>query len=271
MPFSSQITSEDITQTVDRISAGCPIYGAVASNDLATPVSGVFANGEIHHDRLLLVLLAGHLRPLFSTAQAQLALPLNRAVVTHSEGNVVYRVGEYTFLEFMAKNGLVTEASHMLESSLASYASSPVLTYEKGAHRSQWVIRHIVNVDYATGAVTFTGKMPQGFEIAISVLRREDVIATNKACFEEMANKIAQNNTDKYQYSTLFVAACGGRYLIMSGDTSAEGACIASSPILSRLSACGFYAMGEISPRQTGEGPEMKNCAFNSAITLMAV
>ncbi len=268
-PFSPEITPDDLVLALDEFSGHCPIYGAVSSNDLEANISGVFVNGEFFPDRLLLNMLGGGIQPRFAVAHAEFGDPLSRVLITESRGNVIYKVGEDSFLQFMKKNGLVTEPSHVLESFIATYTSSPVLVYEKGS--SQYKIRNIIHIDYETGAVTFTGDMPEGMEVGIAVLRREHVMESSRRCFTEFIKKIEANTSENYRYSTLFSTACGGRYLLMSGDTSTEGSYITNSPELRDMAACGFYAMGEICPVSIDENGKAVNQAHHSSITLMAI
>ncbi len=270
-PFSTEITSDITTRILDDASGHCPIYGAVSSADLSSNISGIFVNGEFYTDRILINMLGGGIQPRFAVAQVKLPTAHKRVVITKASGNVVYNVGEDTFLRFMEKNGLVVEPSYVLESFIATYTSSPVIIYCKENGEEVEKIRNIIHIDYETGAVGFTGEMPEGCELTIAVLRREDVVASSKACFEDMIAKIEQNTSDQYRYSTLFASSCGGRYLIMTGDTSMEGDYITNNPALRDLASCGFYAMGEICPLSVDENGKADNRAYHSSIVLMAL
>lgn len=268
-PFSLDVTPDDVVRVLDEVSGKCPIYGAVSSADLQSNVSGVFVNGVFYGDRLLINMLGGGIRPLFAVGRARLVVPHKRATIAESKGNVVRRVGEETFLAFMERNGLIIEPSYVLESFIASYTSSPVLVFDQN-HPSGGRVLNIIHIDYDTGSVTLTGAAPRGSEVAICVLKREDVVASSIACFEEMVRKIEENTTEAYRYSTLFSTSCGGRYLLMSGDTSVEGDFITNSPAMKTLASCGFYAMGEICPTAVEDGVA-ENEAHHSSIALMAL
>ncbi len=270
-PFGTEITADYTAEVLDRVSDRCPIYGAVSSADLATNISGIFVNGVFYTDRILINMLGGGVQPRFAVAEVKLSAAPRKVVITRADGAVVYQVGEDTFLEFMKKNGLIIEPSYVLESVLATYTSNPVIVYKQQQGKVTEKIRNIVHIDYETGAVTFTGEMPEGSELSIAILKREDVVKSSKACFEDMIAKIEANTSDSYRYSTLFSTSCGGRYLIMTGDTSMEGDYITNHPVLRDLASCGFYAMGEICPLSVDENGKAHNCAHHSSITLMAL
>lgn len=270
-PFSASLTAEYLTSVISDASGHCPIYGAVSSADLATDVSGVFVNGEFYEDRLLLNLLGGGIRPLFAVANAEIPLPQRATFIKEAEGNVVRRVGDMTFLEFMEKNGLVASPSYVLDSFIATYASSPVFVYEQGNFEGTKKVRNIIDINYESGAVTFTGDMPEGSGLAIGLLTRDEIMRSSVACFEEMIGKIEAGTSEQYRYSTLFSTSFGGRYLVMSGDTSVEGDFITHNPALKDLASCGFYAMGEICPVSVDENGRAENRAHHSSITLMAL
>ncbi len=270
-PFSTEVTADVTVRIMDEASGHCPVYGAVSSADLSTNISGIFVNGEFFTDRILINMLGGGVQPRFAVTQVKLPTTGKHVVITKSEGNTVFNVGEDTFLQFMKRNGLIIEPNYVLESFIATYTSSPVIIFSEENGKPIEKVRHIVDIDYQTGAVTFTGEMPQGSELVISVLRREDVIKTSTVCFEEMIRKIEQNTSDQYRYSTLFSTSCGGRYLIMTGDTSVEGNYITNHPALRNLSSCGFYAMGEICPVSVDANGVADNQAHHASITLMAL
>ncbi len=270
-PFSTEITSDITTKILDDASGHCPIYGAVSSADLSSNVSGIFVNGEFYTDRLLINMLGGGIQPRFAVAEVKLPANNKKVVITQSSGNVVHKVGEDTFLRFMEKNGLIIEPSYVLESFIASYTSSPVIVYYKENGEVLEKIRNIIHIDYETGAVGFSGEMPEGCELTIAVLKREEVIRSSKACFEDIIAKIEANTSEQYRYSTLFSSSCGGRYLIMTGDTSMEGDYITNHPALRDLASCGFYAMGEICPATIDENGKAVNRAYHSSIVLMAL
>ncbi len=270
-PFSTDITADFTTEVLDRVSDHCPVYGAVSSADLSTNISGIFVNGEFYTDRILINMLGGGIQPRFAVAEVDLPISNKKVVITKSDKNVVYKVGEDTFLEFMEKSGLIIEPSYVLESFIATYTSSPVIVYMKENGKMAGKIRNIIHIDYDTGAVALTGEMPEGCELTIAVLKREDVIKSSKAGFEDLIAKIEANTSDMYRYSTLFSTACGGRYLIMTGDTTLDGDYITNNPALKDLASCGFYAMGEICPTSVDENGKAENCAHHSSIALMAL
>ncbi len=269
-PYSLDITPDCTTEVLDEISGHCPVYGAVSSNDLETNESGVFVNGVMYTDRLLINLLGGGIRPLFACAMPGFDMPENHVVITKAQRHIVHKVGEETFLDYMRKSGLAVTENQELASFIAIYASSPVVVYEKGRFAETKKLRNIIDIDFATGAVTFSGEMPEGYELGICVLRREEIEQSSAACFEEMARKIEANTTENYRYSTLFSTVCGGRYLVMASDTSVDGEFLTQTPVLKDLASCGFYAMGEICPVPTGDG-KIENRSLHSSITLMAL
>lgn len=270
-PFSTEITADTTTRILDEASNHCPIYGAVSSADLSTPVSGIFVNGEFYPDRILIHMLGGEIRPQFAIAQVKLPASEKRVVITQARGNMVYRVGEDTFLQFMAKNGLIIEPSHVLDSFIASYTHSPVIVYGVENGRAVEWVRHIVDIDYENDAVVFSGEMPEGREAAIAVISREDVIRSTRECLAEMIAKTEVNAADRNSYNALFVTSCGSRYLIMTADASVEGNYITSHPAMCGLAMCGFYAMGEICPTAVDEHGKADNHAHHSSIALMAL
>ncbi len=269
-PYSTNLTPDNTTDILDRLSNHCPEYGAISSCDLESNISCVFFNGKAYHDRLLLVLLGGKIRPVFAAATAEVSIPPVKAVITEAEENVVRRVGEYTFLEFMKQNGLFSSPTEVLSSCIATYASSPIITFSRNTFDSQPKLRHIVHIDYETGAVAFTGRMSEGHAIAICVLTSDQVRKSAQTCFIDLQQKMQKNVDDGYTYSLLLATSCGSRYLVLSGDTTIESSFIKNSELLNPLAACGFYAMGEICPIGCADGIAL-NRSLHSSLTLMAL
>ena len=267
--YSAEITPDLTTDILDRESNHCPQYGAISFSDWDTGISEIFIGGKAYENRLVILLLGGKLRPVFASEIAQIKQLQARAVITEAQNNTVYKVGEHTMLDLMKKNGLTATAEEVVNNCAMTYTANPVLTYPKGKPEER-ELRNVLDVDFETGAVTFTGSMTKGHELVICALTMDAIRRSSMECFENLTARILENQKDGYAYSTLFAIVCGGRYLVMAGDPGTDVTGIRQNAVLHELTLCGFYAMGEICPDIPADGTVL-NRALHSSITLLAL
>lgn len=269
MPFLPALTMEDVVTGLEMRAGQVPIYGAVASSDYETNLSGTFVNGQCYTDRVLVQLLGGGIQPLFAAETVPIDPYLKTGRVTRAEGNLIHQVDGLPFVDFMRKHGLKVKSSGEIENPIAIYSSSPVIIKNSSTQQT-YRLAAICDLHYDTGSAVLGAKVAEGDEVAIHILRKADVLAAAKTCVNRLMAKIEVAEAQSpYRYSTMFCTSCGGRFMVLLGDTSLEGDYTKTHPVARPLAICGFYAMGEICPVE--EEGRLVNMAHNFSMTLMAL
>lgn len=253
---------------LSEASGGLPVFGGLPS---ATPAgrNQVFAEGEAYEDRLVLLLVGGAARPLFSIRNVLSNISEVKRTVTKSRGNVIERVGETTMVEYMKSFGLRVKFEEGEDTTL-SFVSNPLLvegtdTGDDGVP----VVRAIHALDLKTGAVTAIGRVAEGSVVSIGQLYREDIEKSAMLCLEDLLRQMRENEADGYRYGTILCVSCAGRFLILLPDSGQEGKLLARE-IGGRYTLSGMYGYGELCPTSIRNGVA-GNKAHNLSITMCAL
>ena len=105
LPFSGDIYPDMLSQATD----GVPVIGGVASDDYDFTRARVFLSGKEYRDSLILVGVWGNIKPIFSIKHVTSRFAERIRRITDAEGNLVRKVGEETFIEYLENFGLKTD------------------------------------------------------------------------------------------------------------------------------------------------------------------
>jgi hypothetical protein len=152
--------------------------------------------------------------------------------ITKSEGNTLFQLDHKSALE-LYKRYLGDEADKLPGSALFY-----PLQVSNPANPEQTVVRTILGIDEATGAMTFAGDMPEGWTAQLMFGEVDGLIAGAGE-----AGKAARGANSN---SFAMLVSCIGRRLLLGQRATEEVRAVVDA--LDGIAHAGFYSYGEISP-----------------------
>ncbi|MDR2176272.1 MAG: FIST C-terminal domain-containing protein [Synergistaceae bacterium] len=268
-PFIDIAPLDDYVDTLSKVSGDIPIFGGLPSSNIADGDILVYAGGRVCTDRAAIVLVGGNVRPVFSVQSILSTFSEQKRTITKAEKNVVYRVGDMTFVDYLKSVDLPADEL-IAQGDLAVYVSTPLKVY---LHKDDCddgipIARTIQKLNPADGSGLLFGAISEKSVISIATMKRQDIQDSCKMAVSEILEKINAAGED-YAYTTLFCVSCGGRYMVMADDKDIEGDIITGS-LPKNLTLSGFYAYGEICPTAV-RGGKAVNRVHNESIVMCAL
>lgn len=218
-----------------RLGSGCPVFGGVAGT-LVTDNTEVyqFCNREVVRDGLPLLLWSGPVRYDFAIANSW--RPLGKKVeVTRTEGGrLVHAIDGVSAVDFYR--------------SYLGYHETPagefvLAVYEPGA-RDFYIVSPVEYYD--SGAIRFSGIIPEGSKVQLTEAIREDLIADTRSTAERL------NAADRdWRPAFALTFSCGFRKEVL-GTSAQEELNVLRDVFPPGLPVMGFYSFGEIAPLAAG-------------------
>ncbi len=259
-----EMSGGNLLAALNAATDGLPIYGSTASDNLTFDGYRVFCNERVVKNGMVLALIAGNVSPRFVRVNSVERTASFSYEITSSKGNVVYRLGDISFVDALKKEHMVAEQENVM----STYILSPfVVTVGKGSGDRVEVARVLSTLDLEAGSGTFLGEMPEGATIGIGLINRDDVCRTVEKAFMQIFRELAQEEND---YSTLLCTSCCARFLALMNNPSVE-----AETYLDRLpeglSLMGLYAYGECCPVQGKKNGQHYNMFHNFSFTILAL
>jgi len=255
MPFSG----DKYTGILSKELGNVPIMGGVASDDYDFERARVFLSGEEYRDSLILVGVWGNVKPVFSIRHVTSRFAERIRRITEADDNIVYKVGDETFVQYLEGFGLKTDVSDPV----LAFTSYPMMLTSGEAAGEVPLMRHISSLDHADGSGAFFGDVPVGTMANICLINKDDIVA---ACRDSMNALLEEaGKQPDYHYTTVLCISCCGRAMILGADSDAEGR-VLSELLPAGLSLTGAYCLGEICPTLYKEGKTV-NRFHNCSIT----
>ena len=267
--YNLNITLDEYPEALDKVSGGVPIFGGLPAANPPYGVNQILADGKVYTDRAAFVLIGGNIQPIFTVQNVLSNTTEQKRPVTHSERNVIYRVGDVSFVDYLRQFGLPVEKIAS-EPNTTAFVTNPLLVEMPRDDNDDGVpfVRTLHSLDLQEGSGTAIGKIPQGAMISIAVMKRKDVELSTRQAIRNIAKQIEARRGNGYEYSTILGVSCIGRYMIMANDPGVEGRVIAEeTPPSIHLSS--FYGYGEMGPTSVRNGRAV-NRAHNESIVLCA-
>ncbi len=267
-PYTLDAPLDKFTNTFNRIAGGVPVIGGIPSNNENGDINGVIHDGNVYPTRLALLCISGNLNPVWSVRRVTGSSVERKRKVTSAEGNVVHRVGDQKFADYMMDLGFTAE---MLTqgNTTTMFVSNPLLLEQAGPDGEVFsFVRTLHKVDPVEGSGTAVGYIPEGATLSICSLEKSDIEQAAVLGMRELNEKIAANSGPDYQYNTVLAVSCIGRYLLMLPTSDVEAKQILSN-LREGFTMGGFYSYGEIGPVPT-EGNAIKSFAYNESLVLCA-
>lgn len=266
-PYIADLTSENYVEVLDEVSGHVPVFGGVATDHYDLQHQKTFYNGAAYRGALQFLLISGNIKPVFAMEHYFGGGVDRKGIITQSSGNLVERVGDKTFKEFLSEMTPVPDD----ESVIYYFQSTPFIMelpdYEES---EQPVVRALCTIDHTTGAGGFLSKMPEGSRLSINVLQRENLSESCNGTLDRLVGRMKQN--PGYEYSLILISTCNARHLLMGDAKELEANIVADkfSEFGPEVCSMGFYAFGEMCPTiSSGEG-KAKNRFHNVSFAACA-
>lgn len=250
--------------------AGVPVFGGTVTDDLVESKSAVFANGQCFHNSMVLIAIAGDIKPVFAVGSQVSCMSEYGPVVTNSKGNVVYSVDNTSFCEYMSSLGVPPENRVNGLDAMLQYGPLPVQLRNKREEDDG--IREIRCISYTNvedGSVTFSSNLPEGTRVNVGILQKDDVVDSASGCIEYINKKVTQQSADGYKFSTMLYITCVARYFSLAGGENHEKKLL-SSKLNSQIPSIGYYGFAEIGPVYRKDGKGFTNRSHNASIIMCA-
>lgn len=268
-PYISDLTSENYMEVLEETSGGVPVFGGVATDHYDLQYQKTLLNGREFARGLVFILIAGNVRPVFSMQHRFGGKVEKKGVITKSKANLVERVGNQTFKEFVASMVPVPDNETVV---IYHFQSTPfIMELPDYEEEESPVVRVLCTIDHETGAGGFLSKMPEGSTIYQNILQREHLAESCDVSLSALREAMDKN--DDYEYSMVFITTCNARHLLMGDTKSMESDIVAKklADLPPEVNAMGFYGFGEICPTGKRADGTTKNRFHNISFAICAI
>jgi hypothetical protein len=256
-PYGMPFSGDKYPAVLSRLAPGVPVMGGVASDDYDYERARTFLSGHAYSDALVLIGFYGDVHPRFAIRHVTSRFAERIRRITAAEDNVVQKVGDETFVEYLAGFGLDTT----VPDPLLAFTSYPMMltTEDEGEVP---LMRHIGALDLESGTGSFLGDVPVGAAANICLINKEDVITAARQSMTALLDDCQKGEGS----SSIFCISCCGRAMILGADSDAEGEVLAEM-LPEGFALSGAYCLGEICPTLVEDG-KVINRFHNCSITL---
>ena len=267
-PYTFDIILDSFADGFNKAAAGVPVVGGIPSYNTDVKECASLAQGRLLTDKLCMLLITGNIKPVFTVSNIASSSPERKRRVTESDKNIILKVGDQTFVEYMEEMGISAQ-KFLSGDANVMYLSHPLLVenVNLGIDDKTTYVRALSGVDMERGAGITTGIIPEGVFVSVCTLTRSDintmVLAGMKAIKETLNAK-----ADAYRYSTMLAMSCTGRFLLML-PTGGDEADRILEELPGNIAMSGMYSSGELGPVPLKDGG-FTNLAFNESLVLCA-
>ena len=258
------VAGDDLVDVLNTVGKGAPVYGGTASDGFTFNGFRVFCNGDTTKNGQVIALVSGNVNPTFVCINSVENRASFSYEVTQSKSNLVYRLGNGTFLDALKRENMAVEKTDVL----GDYILSPfVVTIKQKDGDSVEVARNLSVLNQETGTGSFLGVIPEGSILNIGIINRADVQKSVDLAFDFIFKELKES---KYKYRTLLCNSCCARFLALASNTSAEAETYAGR-LSEEAALMGIYAYGEYCPVKGNKTGKEYNMFHNFTFTIMAL
>ena len=228
----------------------------------------LFLKGGAYDDRLAILLIAGNINPIFISDYSLLNVGGQKRTITKAKDNVIYALGDMTFIEYIKNIGISLHSSADKEKNMKFIPTPLLIESTRNGEKYQY-LRTIIGIDEKTGCGISIGSIEEGAVANVGFLRKSDITASFSTAIDNLIKKIKENE-EAYgcTYSTILCISCFSRYFVMSPNYHMEGDLAKEKLRCLGLNFTAFYFFGEISPRNFSG--YIRNTYNNGTICLCA-
>lgn len=247
-PYNIDIMMDWYTKSFNKLAPNIPVFGGIPSYRGEDDKCATLFNGNIYPDRLVLLAVTGNFRPFFVTQKISGSVVERKRKVTAAKFNTVYEVNGQPFTEYLRELGFSLEEMTKSNSKV-TFVANPLLLENVPieGHEDVSFVRGLHKVDLEEGSATSIGEIPEGAVLSVCSLRRDDIAEAAFHAMDEVKEQIAQRAEEGYEYNSIFMVSCVGRYIFMMPKNSMEADNLLSV-LPEGMTLGGFYSYGEIAP-----------------------
>ena len=270
-PYLLGIMLDIYPRELERVSGGLPVFGGLPAHDDMQGRTAIYCGDSATNDRMTLLLMSGNVKPVMTVKNSLGTLANLKRTVTEAKENVVYKVGDDSFVEFLRRFGLDVEKLANPAERTISFTTYPLLLENTGGENPDGipVVRTLHGVNLEEGTGTAIGEVPRGSVISVGILQPKDIEKSSYDSIRDLTEKMAASKAEGYEYSTVFAISCVARYYVMANKNMLE-ADILRQELPPGLSMSGYYSFGEICPTSVRSSKAM-NAAHNESLVLLAL
>jgi len=252
---------DDIVNALDKVGKKVKVFGALASDMFSFADFRVALNDRIVMNEQVFILVSGNVDPKILRVMSISGKANFSYEVTKSSANLVYRLGNGTFLEALKNSGLGSDN----ELVAGEYIQTPFITKLKMPDGSEVeALRNLARLDQKDGSGMFLGAIAEGTSLEIGLLNRDDVKSSVKQAFDEILAWLDKEGKD---CKTILCCSCSARFLALGNNGIVEGESY-KDRLPEGISLMGLYSYGEFSP--VGD-EEWCNVFHNSTFTILCI
>ncbi|MCD8140051.1 MAG: FIST C-terminal domain-containing protein [Planctomycetaceae bacterium] len=261
MPILPNLYADDYLDRLFELLGDVPVVGGMASDDFRSERTAAFGNDAAYKDRMVLVALSGDVRPAFGVG-CEFTNPSSFSpVVTEADGNLVRRVDDMLFSDYMNKLGFGPDATTDFPLSIRIRAAE---TDDDDYPRVSSIVA--MNDD---GSGTLSTNIEVGATISVGYVNQANIASSTQSAVDRLKASMSEIEKDGYRFDTLFVVSCVGRYYTMVEQPNVE-AHILDREMTPDLAGFGFYAFREVGPVPGADG-RLKNQRHGQSLVLCAI
>ena len=237
MPYVRDVSGYEVVAAMDKACNGIPMWGSITNNiDFSYETVETICNGDHLSAGVAMMFLNGPVEPKFIVSSLpERNIASNRAVITRSEGAVLWEVNDMPILEYLAHVGLVVTKDNI--------TTSPLMIYYDDAKEPVALGFYTMFED---GSVLTGGEMPEGTSCAVGSIDAQGIFESSEAGLKQILECEDRQAT--------LLLPCVTRYIMLAPDQEGE-----LRLIQEKLNASGRpymmgYSGGEICPMPGADG-----------------
>jgi len=234
------ITGEDVIAGIQKaLGDSFPVFGGMAGDQYRFKGTYQFCNDTVYTGAVPFRLVAGPV--LFSFGVESGWMPVGeKSVVTKSDYNVVYKIGEQSAMSFF---------KHYLgEGEWYPVSEYPLAVFDDEG----FCLRSSLANDVDTGSITYTGPIPEGTFVQITHATRDKIVEAAKTSVDAAITDYPGTNP---MLALCFSCTC--RKQVLGTRIGEEYEILKKSN--PDLAVAGFYTYGEIGPAAKDKSVKLHN------------
>ncbi|MGN0613504.1 MAG: FIST signal transduction protein [Porcipelethomonas sp.] len=264
-PWWTDIVCDDIVKTLDRVSGGVPVFGGIASDGWTFNEDYVFCNDEISQKKVVMLLVSGNIRPIFTIEHSTTSLTNSHMVVTEAEGRTVYSLNNIPAADCLEEVGIINNKTDVILDYLATPFVSTIKTKDDDEID---ILRCLTSIDHDKKTCSYIGSVENGSRLNMVLISKKDIEGSVKKAFDDIFEEIG--NTKDYKYSAIFCSSCVARYCLIVSDKNTEGKAY-KNRLPEGVNVQGFYSYGEYCPARGKKNGKLYNVLSNETLAILAI
>ena len=252
-------------KTFDKLSGGVPVYGGMPSDMYTYNEFKVFYDGKVENYAAVVILVYGNISPITLVEFSISNETRLENKVTKVAGNVVFSLGDKTFIQSLEEAGLSSDNENVI----MEYVQTPfVVKNEVENGETIEFLRNLAYLKHDTGVGVFLGQIPEEAEMKVATISVDDIGKSVTQVFTNLIQEMEKKSD--YQYSTIICTSCTARYMNLVGDKNIEGNAY-KDIIPDDINLVGMYSYGELCPTKSSNSDKLYNMFHNETFTILAL